>query len=152
MYTDIVASILSQSGWSEDRCVEIDQWVEQLESEGFTLIPDVKRILREFGGLKIPPVKAPSDTFAKGQFYFDPVSAASGDFDKIEYWQNHLGITLSPFAEGSKAEMLLLASDGRVFASYHAILFLVGSSFEDAVENTFTLAKNMYVEFGRIQD
>lgn len=152
MFSDTVLSILEASGWTANRRVPTAQWVQQLESEGFTMLPDAVKVLEGFGGLQIVPQQTASDTFLKGVIRFDPVLAASGEFDRIDYWQQRLNSKLSPIAEGSKGDILLLAEDGRVFACWDAQLFLDGASFEDALENTLIVAKRKSVEFGRMTD
>jgi hypothetical protein len=78
------------------------------------------------------------------------VLAASGEFDRIQYWQERIRTKLSSLAVGSKGEILLLAEDGRVFSCYEGQLFLDGVSFEDALENTLIVAKRKSVEFDRM--
>lgn len=49
---DIVA-VLSSSKWSEDRCVDIDDYLEQLTEAGYPEFPALTDFLENFGGLKI---------------------------------------------------------------------------------------------------
>ncbi len=152
VFSDTVHSILEASGWTPHRKVPTAQWVNQLESEGFTMLPDAVRALEAFGGLEIVPRKTAADSFLKGVLRFDPVLAASGEFERVDYWQKRLNTKLSPLAEGSKGELLLLAEDGRILSCYDGQLFLDGVSFEDAFENTLIVAKRKSVEIGRMSD
>jgi hypothetical protein len=152
MFSDTVISILEASGWTRNRKVPTAHWVGQLESEGFTMLPDAVKVLEEFGGLEIIPRKTAFDTFLKGVIRFDPLLSASGEFDRVDHWQHRLNTKLSPIAEGSKGEILLLAEDGRVFSCYEDQLFLDSVSFEDALENTLIVAKRKSVEVGRMSE
>jgi SUKH-3 immunity protein len=152
MFSDAVVSILEDSGWKSGRRVLVEHWINRLEGEGFTMSPEAIKVLETFGGLEIVPRKTPIDTFLKGALRFDPVLAASGEFERVNYWQERLNTKLSPLAEGSKGEIVLLAQDGRVFSCYDGQLFLDGLSFEDALENTLIVAKRKSVAFGRMSD
>lgn len=152
MFSDTVLSILEASGWKPHRKAPTAQWISRLESEGFTMLPEAVKVLEAFGGLEIVPQKTGADAFLKGVLRFDPVLAASGEFDRVDYWQQRLNTKLSPLAEGSRGELLLLAEDGRVFSCYDSQLFLDGASLEDALENTLIVAKRRSVEFGRMSD
>jgi hypothetical protein len=152
MFSDTVLSTLEASGWAPNRRVPTVQWVSQLESEGFIMLPEAVKVLEGFGGLEIIPRKAASDAYAAEVLRFDPLLAASGEFDRIDYWQRRLNTRLSPIAETGGGAALLLAEDGRVFSCWDGVLWLDGTSFEDALENTLVVAKRKPVEFGRMSD
>src|SRR5947209_1250932 len=134
MFSDTVLTILESSGWLPNRKVPTSQWIGQLEDEGFTMLPDAVKLLEEFGGLEIVPRKAKSDAYAAEIIRFDRVLAASGEFDRIDYWQSRLNIRLSPIAELGGGAILLLSEDGRVFSCWDGVLWLDGGSFVDALE------------------
>jgi SUKH-3 immunity protein len=152
MFSDIVVSILEASGWAPNRKVPTSQWAGQLESEGFTMLPDAVKVLEGFGGLEIVPRKTAGDTFLKGVVRFDPLLSASGEFDRVDYWQHRLNIKLSPIAEDSKGGIVLLADDGRVFICWDGKMLFIGESFEDALENSLIVAKRKAVEVGHMPD
>jgi hypothetical protein len=152
MLSDTVVSTLAASGWTPDRRAATAQWVSQLESEGFTMLPEAVKLLESFGGLNVVPRKDASDAYSAEVLRFDPVLAASGEFDRIDYWQRRLNTPLSPIAETGGGAILLLAKDGRVFSCWDGVLWLDGTSFEDALENTLIAARKMPVEIGRMSD
>jgi hypothetical protein len=152
MFSDPVLTILNASGWSPNRKVSTSQWISQLEAEGFTVLPEAVKLLEGFGGLEIVPRKAKSDAYAAEIIRFDPVLAASGDFDRVDYWQGRLNTRLSPIAELGGGAILLFSENGRVFSCWDAVLWLDGESFVDALENTLIVAKRRPVEFGRMSD
>jgi hypothetical protein len=85
-FSQKVLALLETAGWTPDRQVpeaQITQWVKELEAEGFTMIPEAVRLLRSFGGLKF-----------NGWLKFDPIEAAGGEFDRIEYWEKRLNMRL----------------------------------------------------------
>ena len=88
MYSSNVLSTLYAAGWTPDRKVSTAQWVNQLEFEGFVMLPSAIDILERFGGLETRPQKTSSDVFLPGVLRFDPLLAASGEFDRVDYWQN----------------------------------------------------------------
>ena len=151
MFSNDVLSALEASGWTRDRSVPTAQWVEQLEAEGFTMLPEAVDVLEAFGGLEVVPRKSASDAYAAEVLRFDPILAASGEFDRISYWQIRLNTRLSPIAEIGGGAILLLAEDGRVVSCWCDRLWLDGTSFEDALEST-VVAKRKPAEYGRMAD
>jgi hypothetical protein len=148
VFSDIVVFILEKSGWARNRKLPTSQWVAQLASEGFSMLPDAVKVLESFGGLEIVPQKTVADTFLKGV----PLLSAAGEFERVDCWQRRLNIKLSPIGEDSKGGMILLAEDGRAFICSDSELFLIGASFEDAMENSLIIAKRKAVEVGPISD
>jgi hypothetical protein len=150
MYSEKVLLALESSGWKPDRRVLVDVWTARLMSEGFTILPEALSLLEVFGGLVIRPVKSRSDVYVANAVTFDPVLAASGEFDRVDYWQKKLNLTFTPIAEVGGA-ILMLASDGRLFSCRDRIIWLEGESFDDAIENTLVVPTRRPVEFARMQ-
>src|SRR5437762_13830514 len=118
MFLGRLQSVLRDSGWTPERRVDITAWIDALTEEGYRFSQGAQAILSNFGGLEIIPAVSPTDAYAAGAILFDPVVAASGELDRIEYWEQQLGVTLSPLAEIAGQDILLLAQDGRVFAAW----------------------------------
>lgn len=152
MFSTAVLSTLQVSGWTPHRKAPTAKWVVPLEKEGFTMIPEAVNVLDSFGGLEVVPIKSASDAYVAEVLRFDPVLAASGEFDRVDYWQSRLNTRLSPIAETGGGAILLVAEDRRVLLCRDNLLWLVGNSFDDAVENTLIVAKRMPIEFGRMSD
>jgi hypothetical protein len=151
MFTDTVLSTLKASGWTPNRNVVTTQWVKELESQGFAMLPGAVNILERFGGLEVVPPAAASGAYRAEVLRFDPVLGASGEFDRVDYWQRRLNTRLSPIGELGGGAILLLAQDHRVFSCWCDLLWLDGTSFEDALENTLIIARRKPVEFGRMR-
>ena len=152
MFSEELRSALADAGWTPDRKVLTGHWVSQLVSEGFAMLPAAIEVLESFGGLEIHPLMVPSQVYRPGVLLFDPILATSGDFDRVDYWQKRLHMRLSPLGEISGPVALLLAEDGRIFSCRDTILWVVGASFEGAMENTLLIGKRWPVEYGRMSE
>ena len=150
MFTQTLQSILRRAGWTPDRFVSASEWVAILETECFTMLPEAVKILESFGGLRVVPQKTASDAYLAEALLFNPVMAATGEFDRVDFWQRRLNLRFSPLAEISGGAILLLADDGRVFACWDGLIWFEGTSFEDAMENTLVIPKRRPVEFDRV--
>lgn len=51
--TDKTLSLLKESGWSEDRRMEISNYEDELKEEGYIVNDTIREFLRSFGGLKV---------------------------------------------------------------------------------------------------
>ncbi len=152
MFSEELRSAFANAGWTPDRKVPTGHWVSQLVSDGFTMLPAAIKLLESFGGLEIRPLKVPSQVYRPEVLLFDPVLAASGDFERVDYWQERLHMRLSPIGEMRGPAAVLLAEDGRVFSYRDAILWVDGASFEDAMENTLVMGKRWPVVYGRMTE
>jgi len=150
MFSQSALRILEASGWFPGRTVSIASWTNSLRSEGFTVIPEAARLLEEFGGLTIYPKHPTSGMPVADTIRFDPLLAASGDFNRVDYWQRKLNVLLTPLAEVGNA-MMLLAEDGRVFICGDNILLLAGDSFVDAMDNTLACRNRKPLRIGVIE-
>jgi hypothetical protein len=130
-YSPKVRAALMAAGWFPHRSVATRFWVEELESDGFTMTPASIVLLGEFGGLMIHPVKTSEDAYIADRIEFDPVLAASGDFYRVNYWQKQIGKILSPIAETGSG-MLLIDEDGGIYSCGDRILYFDGNTLEDA--------------------
>jgi hypothetical protein len=137
MLSHSTVTSLIDAGWSPDRRVQINHWVEQLTAEGYTMHDHVKDILEKYGGLVVKPVRgAHASGYIATELDFDPVYAGSGEFDRVDYWQQRLGLLLSPLGEHGDGGLVLLANDGGVFRCRDDHILYMGSTFEEALENT----------------
>jgi SUKH-3 immunity protein len=133
-------TVLRSAGWSELRSVSVDYWVTTLSEEGFTPSPCAIKVLRNLGGLMIKPPRDAQRVFLPDPISLDPVKAASGEFDRVEIWQEDYGLSLFPLAEVFLYAILLIEPQGRVFAGSASGFLLVGASIEAAMA-VLTLAR-----------
>lgn len=151
MFSNDVSAAFEAAGWSPDRRVSTDQWVRDLTAEGFTLHPRAIALLENVGGLTVVPPKLPTNVYNPEKIFFDPLRA-SGEFDRVEYWERYLETHLSPIAELSGGAIVVIAEDGRIFTCWDVVLWWDGDSFEDAVENTLVAAHRRPRELATITD
>ncbi|MBN8605013.1 MAG: SUKH-3 domain-containing protein [Planctomycetes bacterium] len=145
---------LCEAGWYPGRAISTKDWVAQLALDGFVLIPEAERIISEFGGLTLTPQILPSTFAYARQSYFDPVQpGGQGDIDRVYDWEKRLGLTINPIGDYANGhQTLLYASDGRIFVASNGSLYLYGSTFEDALENTLVIARRPPRLIGHLSD
>ena len=128
------AEILLQSGWSSNRKIDIAGWLKGLKGEGFEPSADAIALLESVGGLSLllPPHGInPYDH----ELQFDPVRAASGEFDKAVNWQNELGIRLFPLGEEIKTgNILWIATNGKFYYGRDFGLYFLEDTFGAAMD------------------
>jgi hypothetical protein len=146
-YSNHVESVFRESGWNPGREVDIAAWVKILKKDGFTMLPEAISILKSLGDLIIRPPKSPANIYPPEDLTFDP-TFASGEYDRIEYWENYLGTHLSPIGEFG-GWILLIAGDGKVYSCRDQLLKVRGDSFQDALENTLIWIKRKPTVFRR---
>jgi hypothetical protein len=140
-------NVLRAAGWKPDRRVSTSEWVETLRLHGFSVVPEAEAALQEFGGLKVEPVRTPSDTHAPGVVIFDPLREA--ELDRVADWQEQLGTRLTPIGHFSGQSCLLIAEGGSVYTSWDRFLWKNGSSLLDALGNTLLFGRRKPVEVYR---
>jgi hypothetical protein len=145
MVSDSSKRLLNQFGWTPDRNIDIQKWQAQLECEGFVVTQEAAAILRSFGGLTINLSQA-EGPFIPEWLTFDPIIAASGEFDRIDYWQKYLGSILTPLALVGGGAIMVISAEGRVYSCWTGVLFEHGRTFEDALLNVHLLGKRLPTE------
>jgi len=129
-------ALLRKAGWREGRKIDTSEYEQILIKEGFEIQNCVIALLQEFGGLRIvhPHAKVPRET---DDFIFDVDKAV------VEYgcgwakgnYNHRVGKKLCSVGEACDAHMILvMSSDGEVFAGFDDFLCYVGSSGDDAIE------------------
>lgn len=133
-FTPEAEEVLRRSGWAPSRSVVIEAWTDRLAYEGYALTPGAARILENFGGLEITPPKNDFNLFFPSKIVFDPIIAASGEFDRVDSWQRDLQTTLYPLGEVLEQFILLFAQTGRIYACTDGVLDILGENLEEAME------------------
>jgi hypothetical protein len=128
--------LLHNAGWKEGRYVEIKNYEEVLNNEGFSIHDCVKNLLKEFANLTVihPHAKVSNE---KDYFHFDVSKAVKG---RDPYWVKEdyrvrVGKNLCIIGEAFRGYMVLsMSDDGNVYAGFDDILVHVGISGDDAIE------------------
>lgn len=125
--------LLSQAGWSPDRRVETAGWVTRLESEGFKSNPTVLALLESVGGLSIRFPLLNTSTYERG-IWFEPVQAATGEYDRVEEWRNEIDVDLFPLGEIIGGYIVWAGNDGKFYYGHEFGLYRLGESFAIAMD------------------
>jgi hypothetical protein len=137
-------NMLYAAGWYPGRRVSVSQWLEELREYGFSIVPQAVAVLEEFGGLKIEPVRTPTDLFSPGPVIVDPLVDA--ELDRFQDWEEQLKTRLTPVGQFDGQSCLAIAEDGSVYMMWDSCLWKVGSSWLDALENSLLFARRKPVE------
>jgi hypothetical protein len=133
-FSPAVEQVLRQTGWFPTRSVSIFQWVDPLVEVGYKPFPVAIRILENLGGIEISPPRDESNLFFPSKIVFDPVFAASSEFDRVGKWQKEFDIALFPLGEYDPIYILLCSEDGRIFGAREQWFYFLGETIEDALE------------------
>jgi SUKH-3 immunity protein of toxin-antitoxin system len=147
MFSSELERVLRDAGWYPGRKVSVAEWVADLTSYGFIVVPEAKTILEEFGGLKVCPIKTVTDAYASEPVIID--SCSDADSEELMEWGQKLQTTLTPIGEYGGQAAVLVAEDRSIYLSWSHILWKCGSSFVDALENEFVFARRKPVEVKR---
>jgi hypothetical protein len=134
--------LASAAGWNPSRHVDTARWAAQLTGEGFSPVPLALELLTSLGGLivKLPP--AGLNPYGS-ELLFDPVRAASGEFDRVADWQDELAIKLFPLADEVKNGIVVwVGSDGKFYFGRECGLYLLGDSFTEAMDQLASATKS----------
>jgi len=124
--------VLSQSGWSEERQVDISQWVTILEEAGFEMNQPSRDILRSIGGLTVAPALLETRAYQPTVVHFDPLRLQFG-FRRTP-WEEYLGTTLSPLGECEDDTSIYVGNDGRLYGSWDSLFECCGNDTEDSLK------------------
>ncbi len=139
--------LLKKSGWYEGMVFETGGYEKKLLKLGLPLHEAAKNFLRSFGGLYIS-YPNPVDPSLWNRFHFNAYKAAKGMHPKrLKSHEHQLGIQLSII--GTEAEdyiLLMMDENGKVYADMDHVLYLVGESGIEAIENICQGKKMIKVE------
>lgn len=128
------ASLLSHSGWTPDRVVDISAWLSRLEFEGFRVTPNAIAILESLGGLSVAIPPRGTNPY-EYELQFDPVTAATGEYDRAVAWIKKLGVGLFPLGEEvGNGNILWSGSDGHIYFGRGFGLYLLGETFHASMD------------------
>ncbi|MCM1350510.1 MAG: SUKH-3 domain-containing protein [Prevotella sp.] len=143
---------LRKYGWSEERNVDISEYVKQLEKNGYEVFDCVKDFLRSFGGLYLMPSTNWSEVYKKENkdgagydlrscyVHFDVLSVQEAYFESsyCERYEARIGEKLVPIGETEKGYISLMMSEtGRVFGIYEGYMGLYGNNYVEALETIY---------------
>lgn len=132
--TDTTAALVA-AGWRPARTAGLDvmRWEAVLESAGLALFPEARRLLLEFGGLRLA-TRPPNSPLGLAWVYFDPTTRPF-DGPLLEALGKKLGTSVLPIGEeASSRAQLAVGADRRVFLLSEPTE-VVGGNIDRALEN-----------------
>jgi SUKH-3 immunity protein len=147
-FNEFVEGALKRAGWSPNRRITgpLQDWETTLEaSDGFRLFPAARKVLSEFGGLKIEQWN-PGRTKVHSVIDLRP-TLAEGESDRFQAYSDILGVELYPLGEVDGGHgFLAIATDEKTYTLMDEIWF-EGATFDDALNK---LVQGRYTEPLRI--
>ena len=107
-----------------------------------------------FGGLTLRSVSLSPSVYQPPVVFFDPtMPGGKGDVSRIPDWERRLNTKMNPIGELSSGHAVLVFSeDGRIFAALDGLLYLYGTTFEDALELTLMPGERSPQKVGDLMD
>lgn len=131
---EYVLNVLKRSGWHEDRKIDINAWLQVLSEEGYIVNDYAKSVLRELGDLQIC---ISSDKEHLGvTLHFNPVNAASGEYDRMEIFNSSSGEELFPIGQ-CYDWVIYVSVSKKVYLGDWMSLSVAGDTIEDFLNNIF---------------
>lgn len=130
-----VAELLLASGWHQDRSVDVGGIVTILENEGFQSSSTAFELLASLNGLRVETAK---HTILPYVYVFNPIDAASGEYDRVLAWKKQLNIDLFPLGrEVHNGSVVWYGSDGKFYFGFEFGLYHIGDAIDDALSRLF---------------
>lgn len=131
---EYVLNILKKSGWSDDREQDITSWIQILSEEGYIVNDYAQSVLKELGNLQI---RTSSDKKHLGvTLHFNPVNAASGEYDRMEIFNAASNEELFPVGE-CYDWVIYVGASKKVYLGDWMSLSIAGDTIEDFLNNIF---------------
>lgn len=131
---EYVLKVLKKSGWSDDRKQDITSWVEILSEEGYIINNYAESVLKELGGLQI---RTSSNEYHLGvTLHFNPVNAASGEYDRMEIFNAASNEELFPIGE-CYDWVIYVSESKKIYLGDWMSLSIAGDSIEEFFNNIF---------------
>ena len=130
-----IVDILKKEGWHINRKYNATFWISKLEEEGYRINDYAHRILQEFGNIEIR--ENCTDSYNAVTLDFNPYYSASGEFDRIEEFEEACGETIFPI--GALQDYIVYAGDSKkIYLGDWEGIYLVGESIEEYLNNVFS--------------
>ncbi|NJM52296.1 MAG: hypothetical protein HC846_02215 [Blastocatellia bacterium] len=123
-------------GFQNRNCSErIEEWEKELQKfdPDFEMFSEARKVLLEFGGIKVNRRDSGID-FAREPFEID-LLLGIGESDRFSVFEAEIGEKLYPLGEGGGNHYFLaIGESGKVYGLM-GYIFLIGNTFDDALEN-----------------
>lgn len=129
-----VIKVLKKSGWKKNRRYAASEWIRKLSMEGYCINEYAEKILSELGNIYVRQ-KITKD-YNSATFDFNPFFAASGEFDRIEEFENASQDKIFPI--GSLQDYIIYAGESKkIYLGCWNCLYLAGDNIEEFLNNMF---------------
>lgn len=131
---EYVLNVLKKCGWSDYRNQDITHWIQVLSEEGYIVNDYAQSVLKELGDLQI---RNSSDNSHLGvTMHFNPINAASGEYDRMEIFNNASSEELFPIGE-CYDWVIYVGASKKVYLGDWMSLSIAGDTIEDFLNNIF---------------
>ena len=131
---EYILNVLRKSGWNSDRQQEIQSWINILSEEEYQVNDYAQLILKELGDLEIRV--SSNKNYMGVTLHFNPVNAASGEYDRMEIFNKVSNDELFPIGE-CYDWVIYVGSDKKVYLGDWQSLSIAGNSIEEFLNNIF---------------
>lgn len=131
---EYVLKVLKKSGWSDDRKQDITSCVEILSEEGYIINDYAESVLKELGGLQIRT--SGNENHLGVTLHFNPVVAASGEYDRMEIFNAASNEELFPIGE-CYDWVIYVSESKKIYLGDWMSLSIAGNSIEEFFNNIF---------------
>ena len=129
-----IIDILEKHGWQKGRKYNADFWISELEEEGYKINDYAYSILLELGNIEIR--ENSTEICTAVTLDFNPYYSASGEFDRVEEFENVCGETIFPI--GALQDYIVYAGNSkRIYLGDWEGMYLAGNSIEEYLNNMF---------------
>lgn len=129
-----VLNILLENGWNANRKVDISSWIDILSDEGYVINNYAFSVLQELGGIQI---RVSGDKNHYGVcMHFNPIDAASGEYDRMEIFNDASNDELFPIGECFDW-VIYVASNKMIYLGDWMSLSIAGDTIEEFLNNMF---------------
>jgi hypothetical protein len=127
-----VEPVLREAGWTQDRDVDISEWVNKLTEHQIKVFPLAATILRRFGSLSFVGSRPPRPT--RHDFRVEPLLWL-GESDRLADIEAITRSRVCPLGETSGTAMLAVLEDGRVIADLDGCIVQLAETWGGALDN-----------------
>lgn len=138
MFSEKTLAVLRAAYWSPGRKVDLEPFAKAYAAAGYAPPPKALEFLQEFGGLVLyyPHHRNPS---SEDRCNFCADLACEWVRSWMHEYEAHVGDMLVPIGQAFSMHMVLvMATDGAVYAFYGDLFCKIGSSGVDAIESLCT--------------
>jgi len=130
-----VLKILEDAGWITTRSADIKEQLQILESEGYKPFEYAIRIMQSFDGIYISAQKSKGVKSYIGDVEFDCVGAGSGEYDRLEIFEEICKESIFPIGMVFGQWFLYVGKSNKIYMGDYNKFYLLGENIEEFLTN-----------------